>query len=258
MHTGDSRLLRVSVTVPPAEAERARAIMLELFPHGFEESDGVDGVELAAYTDPAGEERLWAAFGGARSDEVEEGWAERWRAFHRPTRVGPLWVGPPWEDPDSDAVAVVIDPGRAFGTGGHATTRLCLELLLDLPRDSMLDVGCGSGVLAIAAVKLGFAPVNAVDVDEQAIEATLRNAQANEVSLTARRVNALTDDLPPAGTAVVNISVELDLAVGARLGCDRLITSGYLVSESPEVSGYRREGRRDAEGWAADLHVRTQ
>ena len=154
------RLRRVSVTVPPAEAERARAVMLELFPEGFEERDSPDGVELTAYTDAGGEERLWSAFGGARSTDVEEGWEDRWRAFHRPVRIGPLWVGPPWEQPDADAIPVVIDPGRAFGTGAHATTRLCLELLLDVPGGSLLDVGCGSGVLSIAAAKLGFGPVS--------------------------------------------------------------------------------------------------
>jgi ribosomal protein L11 methyltransferase len=246
------------VTVPPAEAERARAIMLELFPQGFEESDGVDGVELAAYTDAAGEERLWSAFGGARSTEVEEGWEERWRAFHRPVRVGPLWVGPPWETPDPDAVAVVVDPGRAFGTGGHATTRLCLELLLDLPRGSLLDIGCGSGVLSIAAARLGFRPVLAVDLDPQAIEATERNAEANGVVLHARLADALTDPLPAADTAVVNVALDIDKPIAGRIDCEWLIASGYLASEEPELPGYRRESRREADGWAADLYRRTE
>ncbi len=246
------------MTVPPADAERARAIMLELFPEGFEERDSADGVELAAYTDAAGEERLWAAFGGARAAEVEEGWEDRWRAFHRPVRVGPLWVGPPWEAPDPDALAVVVDPGRAFGTGSHATTRLCLELLLDLPRGSLLDVGCGSGVLSIAAARLGFAPVTAVDNDPQAIEATLGNAEANGVFVDARLADALADPLPTTDAAVVNVALELDRAVAARLDCGRLVTSGYLVSERLELPGYRAADRREAEGWAADLHVRTQ
>jgi ribosomal protein L11 methyltransferase len=251
-------LRRVSVTVPPAEAERARAVMLELFPEGFEERDGTDGTELIAYTDSGGEERLWIAFGGARSAEVEDGWEDRWRAFHRPVRVGPLWVGPPWEQPDAGAIAVVIDPGRAFGTGAHATTRLCLELLLDEPGGSLLDVGCGSGVLSIAAAKLGFGPVVATDVDPQAIEATERNAAANGVDVQAMLADALADPLPAAGTAVVNIAIDLDRLIADRLDAERIVTSGYLVSEEPELAGYRRERRRDADGWAADLHVRRQ
>ena len=146
--------------------------MLELFPAGFEELETRRRLELAAYTNAAGEERIWQAFGGAAATEVETGWEERWRQFHRPVRVGPLWIGPPWEEPDADAIAVVIDPGRAFGTGGHPTTQLCLQLLLGEEPGSLLDVGCGSGVLAIAAAKLGFDPVLAIDFDPQAIEAT--------------------------------------------------------------------------------------
>jgi ribosomal protein L11 methyltransferase len=246
------------VTVPPAEAERARAVMLEIFPEGFEERDSPDGVELAAYTDAGGEERLWSAFGGARSTDVEEGWEDRWRAFHRPVRIGPLWVGPPWEQPDAGAIAVVIDPGRAFGTGAHATTRLCLELLLDAPRGSLLDAGCGSGVLSIAAAKLGFDPVYAVDVDEQAIEATERNARANGVDVSAQLVDAATDPVPDTAAAVVNVALDVDVSIAARLVSERIVTSGYLASESPVLPGYRWEGRREAEGWAADLHVRTE
>jgi ribosomal protein L11 methyltransferase len=232
--------------------------MLELFPEGFEERDSADGIELAAYTDDRGEERLWSAFGGTRSSDVEEGWEERWRAFHRPVRVGPIWVGPPWERPDPDAIAIVIDPGRAFGTGAHATTRLCLELLIDVPRGSLLDAGCGSGVLSIGAAKLGFSPVHAVDVDPLAIESTARNAVANGVTVDARLADAARDPLPSTGAAVVNVALEADNSIARRLACQHLVTSGYLASERPEVPGYRRRERREAEGWAADLHLRTE
>jgi ribosomal protein L11 methyltransferase len=246
------------VTVGSARAEQARAIMLELFPEGFEECDTSDGVELAAYTDAGGEERLWSAFGGARSTEVEGGWEDRWRAFHKPIRVGPLWVGPPWEEPDAGAIPVVIDPGRAFGTGAHATTRLCLQLLLDVPRGSLLDAGCGSGVLSIAAAKLGFEPVHAVDLDPLAIEATGRNAAANGVTIDARLADAATDPLPATETAVVNVALEVDGPIAVRLECNRIVTSGYLASEQPSLPGYRCTERSEADGWAADLHVRTE
>jgi ribosomal protein L11 methyltransferase len=243
----------VSITVPRRRAEEARATMIELFPEGFEEVDDGNDVELAAYTDPSGEERLWHAFGGARAADVEAGWEERWRSFHRPVRVGPLWVGPPWEAPPPGATAIAIDPGRAFGTGAHATTRLCLELLLDLPRGSLLDVGCGSGVLAIAAVNLGFAPVVALDVDPVAIEATKTNATANGVAVETLLLDALLEPVPAAATAVANIALGAVGELAPRLDCDRLVTSGYLVSDALQLGGFRRLRRLDAEGWAADL-----
>jgi ribosomal protein L11 methyltransferase len=231
--------------------------MLELFPHGFEEIDGEGGgVELVAYTDAGGEERLWQLFGGARGSDVEEGWEERWRAFHRPIRVGDLWVGPPWEEPDPDAVAVVIDPGRAFGTGSHPTTRLCLELLAELPCGSLLDVGSGSGVLSIAAAKLGYGPVLGIDVEEPAIEATRANAEANGVAVEARLGDGADGLLPAADVTVANIS----LADVERIRPDSayVVTSGYLASERAALPGYTAVGRRESEGWAADLHEREK
>jgi ribosomal protein L11 methyltransferase len=247
----------VSVTVPDARAEEARAVMLELFPEGFEEHGGDGGaLELSAYTNAAGEERIWQAFGGAAATDVEEDWQDRWRQFHKPVRVGSLWIGPPWERPDEDATAVVIDPGRAFGTGGHPTTQLCLQLLEAEPRVSVLDVGCGSGVLSIAAAKLGFAPVRAFDFDPQAVEATARNAADNGVTVEVGQADLREDALPDADLALANIAADAVVALGPRLHATRAITSGYLVSDEPALEGYRRERRVQSGGWAADLHVR--
>jgi ribosomal protein L11 methyltransferase len=239
-------------------AEAARAQMLELFPEGFEERDTPDGVELAAYTDAGGEERLWAAFGQVSTMGVPSDWEDRWRAFHRPLRVGPLWIGPPWERPDPEATAVIIDPGRAFGTGGHPTTRLCLRLLLEVGRASLLDVGCGSGVLAIAASRLGFSPVVGIDDDPVALAAARRNARANHVSIDLRRGDALRTALPSTDVVVANVSWEFAAKLGSRLRARDLIVSGYFESEQPVAERYVRMRRLTEDGWAADLLRREE
>jgi ribosomal protein L11 methyltransferase len=232
--------------------------MLELFPQGFEEIEHADGLELVAYTDDAGEERLWAAFGEVSAGDVGADWEERWRDFHRPVRVGRLWIGPPWETAPDGVEAIMVDPGRAFGTGGHATTRLCLALLDGLERGSLLDVGCGSGVLAIAAARLGFAPVVALDHDPAALEATQRNADANAVDLEVRLVDALNEPLPAAHAAVANISAESVALVLPRLEAATVVASGYLERDAPAPVGFRRERRVTEGGWAADLFRREE
>jgi ribosomal protein L11 methyltransferase len=209
---------------------------------------------LVAYGDAAA--RVLAAFPDAVRTEVEADWEDRWREFHRPVRIGRLWVGPPWETPPADALAVVIDPGRAFGTGAHPTTRLSLELLLDLPRASLLDVGCGSGVLSIAAARLGFGPVTGVDLEEPAVEATRANAAANGVAVDARLLDAFAGPLPGADLVVANIALAAVTALGARIAAPRLVTSGYLIADRPEPEGYEHRERRELDGWAADLFER--
>jgi ribosomal protein L11 methyltransferase len=231
--------------------------MLELFPDGFEEVDHADGVELVAYTDAAGEERMWHTFGTARVRDVANDWEERWREFHRPAQVGDVWIGPPWLDPPEGVKAVVIEPARAFGTGGHPTTRLALALLLRTDRGSVLDIGCGSGVLSIAAAKLGFGPVVAVDVDDAAVAATAANAAANGVTVAVERTDARTADLAAVDIALANVTRELAEEVAPRLRSRRLITSGYLVSDVVALERpYRHVERVTETGWAADLFVR--
>jgi ribosomal protein L11 methyltransferase len=239
--------------VPHAAAEELRASFLELAPEGFEEVDRNGEIELAAYGPAAG--RVLAEFPAATVSEVADGWEDGWRAFHHPVRIGPLWVGPPWETPPAAALAVVIDPGRAFGTGAHATTRLCLELLLERPRGSLLDVGCGSGVLAIAAARLGFDPVLAIDVDPVAVAVTRKNAEANGVRIEAREADA-SAGLQPAGLVVANIALAAVEALAPPLDAGGVIASGYLAADRPELRGLARTARRELDGWAADLFER--
>jgi ribosomal protein L11 methyltransferase len=232
--------------------------MLDVFPEGFEERAVEGSIELAGYSDSEDAASRLAALGPVRALKVVRGWEDEWRRFHRAVRIGPLWVGPPWESPDPNAVAVVIEPGRAFGTGAHATTRLCLGLLLALEPTSLVDLGCGSGVIAVAAAKLGFAPVVALDSDEAAVEAARANAAANGVVLEVQRCDVLVDRLPAAEVATANIAREPVEHAAERFEGSVVVASGYLEQEHPAPGGWEAVDRRVAEGWAADVLVRDE
>jgi ribosomal protein L11 methyltransferase len=260
-------VIRLALRVRREDAEVALAELLELAPAGVEEVDvSPDVVEYAVYGAP-GElpelPDLRAAAGGAlvevRTSEVGDDWAERWRAFHKPVLVDHrLLVRAPWHAPSS-LPEVVIDPGQAFGTGAHATTRTCLELLMTLESGgALVDAGCGSGVLAIAAARLGWGPVLGLDHDPAAVEATRENARSNGVEVEVRRWDLRAEALPAAPLVVANLVRPLHLALAARMTepPGLLIAGGLLVGETDEVVaafGLRERDRREAEGWAALL-----
>jgi ribosomal protein L11 methyltransferase len=243
------------------------AALLELAPSGVEQVDGEGFVEYALYGAPGelpafpdGEAEVGGVLVRVRGEEVEDDWAERWKQFHEPVLVGErIWVRPPWAEPREGAIDLVIDPGQAFGTGAHPTTKLTLELMLDLEADtSFADLGCGSGVLAIAAAQLGFAPVIAVDNELAALEATRANATANGVVLAGvERVNLREQPPPEAGTVAANLMRPLLLRLAGRIAPKALILSGLLEEEVDEVVAAfapLREQRRLAEGgWGAVL-----
>ncbi len=277
-------MIRLAVRVARAEAEVVLAELLELAPgHGLEErDDGGDAIEYVLYGAP-GElpalPDLRAAAGGAlvdvRTSEVADDWAERWKAFHQPVeaagRRGRVRVRPPWEpppDPERPALDVVVDPAQAFGTGAHWTTRLCLELLLDHtpePPGALADWGAGSGVLAVVAAKLGYAPVTAVDYDPLSVQACADNARANAVALEVARVDLREEPGPWAPTVCANLLRPLLLDVAARLERPPalLIVSGLLAEEGDEIAaafaarGMRETDRRHGGEWAAIALVRV-
>jgi len=255
------------------------AELLELAPSGVEEVRiSEDAVEYALYGSP-GElpalPDLTAAAGGAlvqvSTTEIADDWAQRWRSFHKPLVLGDaLTVRPPWEPRGETAIDLVIDPGQAFGTGTHPTTRLCLELMLELaPGGSFVDLGCGSGVLAIAAAALGWQPVTALDNDPASVGSARENARVNRVQIDVRRHDLRVAPVPAAALVVANLLGPLLLAWAARLREDRdpperVIASGLLVEEADDVAAaFASEGlceaaRRVSGEWAALLLERSR
>jgi ribosomal protein L11 methyltransferase len=264
-------VIRLAVRVARARAEPVLAELLELVPGGLEERDvDEETVEYALYGAPGelpdvGE--LRAVAGGALVDvstsEVSDG--SNWRDWHQPLDVGPLRVRPPWAPERPGALDVVIDPGQAFGTGAHPSTRLTLQLLVGLPAGGPLaDWGCGSGILSVAAARLGFAPVLACDHEREAVAATLAAAAANGVELTATRCDLRRAPGPWAPTVLANLVRPLLLEIAALMERppERLIAAGLTLDEVDDVVGafvphaLRLASRRDGDGWSAILLAR--
>jgi ribosomal protein L11 methyltransferase len=269
-------LIRIALRCPAESADRVLAELVELVPGGVEEERGDGWVEFAVYG-PPGElpdlpELVAEAAGGeieVSSTEIPDDWADRWRDFHHPIWLGDrLCVRPSWLGTDTRAAAVnvVIEPGQAFGTGAHATTRMCLELLLELAdageaTGALVDLGTGSGVLAIAAAKLGWEPVAGCDSELAALEAAAENAGANGVELALERVNLREYDPPAAPTTVANLTAPLLARVTERLAPEvgTVICSGLLASERQGVAeafraaGFRLDSERSSGEWAALL-----
>jgi ribosomal protein L11 methyltransferase len=293
-------VVRLALRVDRAAAEPVLAQLLMVMPAGCEERD-IDErtVEFAVYgaagelpTLPQLQARIGDALVQVSTSEVGEDWAERWRDFHRPVlirapahqralrshpglRERAILVRAPWAASPAcppGTVEIVIDPGQAFGTGAHPSTQLALELLLIADGctqpGAVLDIGTGSGVLAIAARALGHAPVLAIDSDRTALDSAAANAARSGVAIELQRCDIRRERCPlPRGgrgplLVLANLLRPLLLELAERIELERalLILSGLLDHELDEVAErfharlHTRElARAGAEGWGALL-----
>jgi ribosomal protein L11 methyltransferase len=255
-----SELVRLGIRVHGEQAETALAALLDLLPGGLEERALGDDVEFATYgqadalPDPA---VLRARLGGALAElsraPVPEDWARRWHAHLGPVTVEEqgraLTIRPPWVP--GDPGDLVVDPDVMCGAGTHPTTRLVLRLLLGCePGGALCDWGAGTGVLAVVAAKLGYAPVTAVDHDPLSVEACRENARANGVELAASALDLRAQEGPWAPVVCANLLRPLLLAVAGvmRRPPELLIASGLLVEECDEVAAaFARHGLSEAD-----------
>lgn len=267
------RFTRYALTVGPSPAADAAleyrhpeavALLRALGADGWQEME--DGIVFWLPAEPAPDAGLLVrlgALGRLELTEEDDDWRLRWREFHRPVVIGPLYVRAPWHAPRTGLLDVCVDVGMAFGTGAHATTRQCLEGLSALTPSPLVDLGTGSGVLALAAARLGFSPVVGLDVDPVAVEAARVNAGANGLAVEFR-VADLSDPgeaLPETDVAVANLSLPVILTLAERVGGARgapwrprlLLLAGLLEEQGEQVvaafAGYRVRRRAVDEGW---------
>ena len=271
----------LSVLVPEDRAETEIDRLVSLGATAIEERDrttmtgaGEGGAVclVAGFADPKSRDRAAQARAedGVEAipmDVADDGWSSGWRAFFKPVELERLLVMTPWMRVSAgDRAVIVIDPGLAFGTGGHATTRLVLELLerraieRGLPEE-VLDVGAGSGVLAIAAVKLGAARALAIDIDPAAVIATAENAAANGVGGSVEPRSGQARDVPgefPLVLANIELAAFRECAADIRARVapsGELFLSGLLEEQVDACAalfpGFERLASTALDGWAA-------
>ena len=244
--------MRVSVAADAVDAVSGRLWLAGAYAVAEE-----PGALVAGFADRADAERAAAELGGTVEDVLPGAWLDAWREFAQPVQAGRLLVVPAWIDPPaSDGQVLTIDPGRVFGHGGHPTTRLLLD---ELDRritggESVLDVGCGSGVLSVAASLLGAGRVVGIDIDPDAVPVTLANAEANGVTIEAS-TTPLADITETFDIVLANIGADVlkELAPLLEARGPVLLLSGLLVDRIDDVAA-AYAGTATAltlDGWAA-------
>ena len=236
----------------PSERIWEFARVTALFEEGVDPAGAVESASLRAGLSHVPEYAL--------GEVKEQDWVRLTQSQFSPIRISDrLWITPTWHDsPEPDAVNLVLDPGLAFGTGSHPTTRLCLEWLDEHIEggEEILDYGCGSGILAIAAMKLGASLAVGIDIDPQAILSSRQNAEQNRVEMpffTPRDAPRRTYDIVVAN--ILTNPLKLLAPLLAELARDRIVLSGILERQAPEVMAiyaqwFEMKEPVLSEGWA--------
>jgi ribosomal protein L11 methyltransferase len=255
----------VVLEVPRRHVEDVLDRLLPVIPGGVRELERADMVELrirGADVPPLAEIVRLAGrrARSAHEHEISDDWRERRRMDYVPDVIGGrLVVRPEWAPAAGSPIELVLQEGAAFGAGTHPTTRACLELLLDVePAGAFADLGCGSGVLAILAARLGWDPVTAVDINPASVALAQHNARANGVSVTTAVLDVAEDPLPAADGFAANIAPAVHPRLAAALSDPPPslgLVSGIHPGEADEViAAYRKRGltaerQLDVHGW---------
>jgi ribosomal protein L11 methyltransferase len=254
-------VLELTLRVAAAEVEEVLDAVLPALPGGLHARKEGDVAELTIADTPGtpAAEELRRLAGSSLIDlstaEASDDWRQRRLARYEPLIVAErVLVRPDWAPPagDPSLLEIVLEESSAFGTGVHPTTQACLTLLCTLKSGgSFADYGCGSGVLSIAAAKLGWSPVVAVDIEEASIDAVRRNAVRNEVAIEAQRIDVTSEPGPAAATVAANVPPDIHLGLAKALdqAPELAIVSGFKPDEAEAV----------ASAWAAHgLEVEEQ
>ena len=250
----------------------AVSLVTALQPAGWEELDGGRTLRFwleegrGAAPEIVATVRRLGELGRLEVSRERPGWEDAWRRFHKPHVVGRLYLRPPWYPAREDLLDIVVEAGLAFGTGGHASTRQCLEEIQEVPAGRLLDLGSGSGVVSFAALRLGFAPVWGIDIDPVAVHSAAGNAAMNGLAPTFMVGDATEPGypLPEADTVVANIALNPILRLARRFAApdgprpDHLLLAGLLVEQGEQAAsafpGYSTAARRDDGTWLM-LHL---
>jgi ribosomal protein L11 methyltransferase len=253
-------VLELTLRVASEEADEVLDAVLPALPGGVHIREDGDRVEMTVTAAPGtpGEDELRRLVGPRllelRTAEASDDWRERRLARYQPLIVAgrflmrPEWA-PPGEDPE--LIEIVLEQSPAFGTGLHPTTQACLAVLAEMePAGSIVDLGCGSGVLSIAAAKLGWPTVVAIDIDPSSVAIARNNASRNGVEVDVRRLDVASEPSPEADTVVANVPPQVHIAMAERIETapSTLIASGFKPEEIPAVaSGWEANGLRVAD-----------